>query len=394
MNQRFSLTTLQLQDEICQRIFYHALQSTILAHQATLPSPLQVLRVQAKWWGKNCYVLSLAEIRQIFAGVTLGVYQQIEKLYCASLPRSIETVHYMIAQMAQHSGGAAPTPEAIWAICVYLEGKRQIAQDVTISRVCTEWYLVTFEPKVPLLLERGRAIHPVITCIVSQCPRQVIAFQIAPSSKSSSHRSLVLYDAIVAKRRPHKDGAKGLVLTLPARLNCDSSPTPNCLDFCRRLQVEISEQPCPAWAIKGLSAFWEKAAPASFTLQQFTLQMERYIRLQWGSSPSQEREQHDNEFRDLTGYNRDPVEVFSNLLQLLPVRDVVIDDVGCLAYDGLHYNSPFSVFWKGQKVQLHQAREAEGYGWIKQNVNDVLCQVTAQELVRQDGTIRPNRPQR
>ena len=300
----------------------------------------------------------------------------------------------MIAQMAQQGGNTAPTPEAIWAICVYLEGNREMAQAITASKVCTEWHLVTFEPDIPLLMDGSRATRPVITCIVSQCPRQVIALHIAPSPGSSNHMSLVLYDAIVARRRPHKDGAKGLVWFFPARLNYDASPTPKCLNFCRRSQIEISEQPCPAWAIKGLSAFWEKAAPASFTIQQFTLQLERYIRLQWGSSPSQEREQHDNEFRDLIGYNRDPVEVFPNLLQLLPVRDAVIDETGCLAYDSLHYNSPFSVFWKGQKVQLHQAREAEGYGWIKQNENGVLCQVTARELIRQDGTIRPNRPQR
>ena len=66
MNRHSSLTTLPLQDELCQRVFYHALQSTIPAHQGTLPSSLQVLRAQAKWWGKNCYVLSREEIRRIF----------------------------------------------------------------------------------------------------------------------------------------------------------------------------------------------------------------------------------------------------------------------------------------------------------------------------------------
>lgn len=78
-------------------------------------SPLSML------YGPSIYLLHPDEVKQIFDGVTIDVYQAIERLYVDRLGRSITTVMRVMDSMAAQAAVPSLDPTATWAIALYLD---------------------------------------------------------------------------------------------------------------------------------------------------------------------------------------------------------------------------------------------------------------------------------
>lgn len=386
-----------LRQDICQQIHYAALQ---IAANGACPEMLPVdlppawFLERRHFWGSEVYLAYPEHIERIFSGVSLAVYNLIEELYCCRLGRSIRTVWQILSKLALQADVPPLEYEAIWAICLYLEERRRARLDTTVERLETIWQVVRLHPDVKIQ-GASKVYRPTLLCVLDTGSARVLSFRIAHPSHMEEAASLAIYDAIVLQRQPSQEGSAGLIWRLPQELVSEIGLSMDTKNALSGMGVEIKSGPETAGSLlKALRGDWDKNLSGRiFQPNRFSLVFDNYLQKIHRYGPVYIRQDQAREFAQLIGYNRDPAWQFPALRQLLPRRVGYITSNGTVEYDGLHYEDSLLAYWLGRPVTLRISQQAEATAWIYLD-EEILCQATAQELRRKDGSYRLNRPGR
>src|SRR5262245_58461207 len=131
-----SMLNLPLRLDLCQEIHYSALSlaATSNLYLETAPDPtfLKEIINRRSFQGADAFLVHPAYIEQIFAGFTSDVYRTIEDLYCSRLKRSIKITCLLLNKMAEEAGVSPLDYEAVWAVCMFLEERRQGSTEVIV----------------------------------------------------------------------------------------------------------------------------------------------------------------------------------------------------------------------------------------------------------------------
>lgn len=390
------LFNLPLQHTLCQQIHCVAMKEAVdglYPEAVPVNFLLQEWRERARYWGSEVYIAHPAHIDQVFRDLTLAVYQTIEELYCNRLERSIPMTHQILSKMAAEAGMPAVTYEAVWAICLYLEEKRQITSEVTLNRTEAEWSLMQLRPPINLCDAKGQVFSPVLLALIGPEHSTVLSFRFAHESKVLEAAALVLYDAISAQRIPSPEGVTGLLWNLPTQIDSQIDLSQETLQVLRRSGIAVRSLVYSTALPAGLTDWGNGLTEKTLDQQNAVRTFDFYLHQTFGYGPIRRQRNLTYKLSHLIGYSKDPAWQFPVLRQLLPENETVISVEGQVEYDGLHYEHPLLKYWPGQKVTLRQSEYAEATAWIYLD-GDILCQAEARELRRPDGSYRLNRLQR
>jgi hypothetical protein len=392
-----SSVNMPLQRDINQRIHYSALRAAMRGLQPDeLPDGISSTqsRQRVRLGGPSVYIAHPLEIDRIFTGVTLAVYQTVETLYCDRLGRSVQMVSRILNAMADQARVPQIAHEAVWAICTYLNERREDSSDVTIERTEDIWRIAQISPSV-YLRDGAAEYRPLITCVLNMSNPKVLAFRIADNGETNGDISLAIYDAIVSQRYPASEGAAGLAWKLPSKLTTEVDLMQDCQDTCERVGIPIEQANGPVpHLLKSLRGSWTRDLSGKpLRKDRFTVLFDNYLEKVCGYGPLREQERQEWKFIQRVGYNREPAWQFPALRQFLPAHPGTVTDDGAVAYDGLHYKNELLTYWPEHKVVLRRSESSEAVAWIYLD-DQFLCQAMARELRRRDGSYRLNRPRR
>lgn len=381
--------------QLCQEIHAWALQYAVRQGAPELvPETVALSDLRHCVWryGSGCCIYEAGSVRQIFLGVTLAVYQAIERLYCLRLRRSARMVWRILQSMAQQAGGAGITYEAVWAICLYLTRKHEAATEVTRVTGESSWWLASLQPDVHLQRDQGAPYRPLILCVVEPEPLRVLAFRIARPENLEEGVGLVLYDALVAQRYPAREGSAGVCWRFPTTLVSTMEISQHWQASCVALLLSLQyAQGCSLSKLKALEDLWAgDLSSRCLPERYFAFLVDTYLAKVHGYGPLRNQQEQERRFARLTGYTRDPLEQFPALGHLLPHVPSHIEADGSIGNAGLHYTDELLTYWPGCPVELCLSPAAEALAWVYLE-GELLCQARARELRRQDGTYRLNR---
>lgn len=385
----------QLQLELCQRIHFAALQSAAQGRFQNLPPTLNVGEIKALAYiaGASAYLFHPKQVEAIFKGVTLGVYQEIDRLYCSRLGRSVEMISKILDAMAKEAQAKPVTFEAVWAICLYLDERRRSLADVTVKREEKGWWLFPVSPNVWLKQRQSVALaKPTLLSIVDAQTMGVLAFRVCTQESLEQASRLVIYDAIAAQRKPSTESRDGLIWFIPTRLETALVLEPDKVDICANLGIEVTDDDKRMSIIEDLQhSWWRDISGRVLSENELAMFFDNYLYKSSGFSPLRSRTEMARECVNLNGYSKDPAGQFPALRALLPISTAFVDSAGRVRLDGLTYEDPLLRYWIGQEVQVRRSAHFEATAWIYVN-NDVLCEAKARELQRTNGSYRANRP--
>lgn len=385
---RLSLT---IDREDCQLIHYRAMRAAVrgIRPEAVPASlPLAALRERARLDGAEAYLLHPADIESLFAGVTLAVYRTVRSLYCSRLGRSIKMVWRILSAMAQAAGARAVPYEAVWALCLSLEDTRRASLEVPLERGQDTWWLGQTAPDIVIQEQAAPRYQPTITWCIAMGESRALAFRIASTAPVGEQTPLVLYDGVVALRRPLAHVNTGLLWRLPKRIATTIPLSSSLRAACVRVGIEVEETTVEPPLIQTVRERWERGV-AGRTLRggQCAGLLDTYLARAHGYSPLRESERHARELRSLVGYNQDPAWQFPLLREFLPAVASGVAEEGTVAYDGLHYAHELLSYWPGHPATVRRSAHMEAAAWIYLD-GEILCLAYARELRRRDGSYR------
>ena len=393
-----SSLNIPFQREVCQRIHYAALRAATRGLLPdSVPNHISVaqLRQEIHWHGANAHLSHPADIERIFEGVTLAVYQAVDDLYCSRLGRSIEMVWRILAAMADEAAVPEISYETVWAICLYLERRRQSRTEVTVKQMETAWIIAQIEPDLRIRDADASIYKPTVICVLDTSSPRVLAFRIVKPGKPEKYIPLALYDAVVSQRRPSSDGTAGLIWRIPTRVVAETDLPEDCQLACDRIDigVELSrDNNLPLLA--ALRGDWDRDLSGQVLRRdRFAMLFDNYLDKFHGYAPVLTARWLDWDYSHLVGYNRDPAWQFPALRGFLPAHRSTITEDGAVECDGLHHEHDLMAYWTDHQVTLRRSETSEAVAWIYLD-GEVLCRAMARELRRQDGSYRPNRPGR
>lgn len=383
-----------LEFSLCQQIHATALRRAAQnAEMAPIPEsvPLAWLREQRQRIGPDIYLAHPATIEQIFRGVTLAVYQQIETLYCAPPFRNLAMVTQVVERMAQYAKLPSPTREAIWAMCAHLEEQRRQLTNVTTHTDPSTWWLgaIAHDSRA----DRASVTdHETLVGVVDLSNRRVLAFRLGAHHRMTDLCQLALYDALVAARRPFSQGTGGLIWHVPACLAHTVSIPPSPWEAaCRTLGVRMEHTSAQVPFIEEVQHAWhELRARAAHERVRLAVAFDSVLHRSYGYSPLRAREQAAHLFRRRIGYGRDPASLVPALRALLPQQEALISQEGEVFVSGLHYVDELLPYFPGKPVTVQRSEQTEAVIWVSLD-GEILTQALARELVRRDGSYRLHR---
>jgi hypothetical protein len=389
-----------LQLELCQRIHYTALRTTLCqVRDGEMPASLSLpeLKQQVRRQGREACLRHPAEIEQVFAGVTLAVYRTIEHLYCSRLTRSIYTVWDILQRQAQANNNLPISYEAAWAICIYLEERRAAETTVTVDRQDTTWIVAQLHPNVLLQDDFGEPYRPHIVCVIETPTDSVLAFRMSKTSACATTISFALYDAFAAQRQPGTivDVVAGLRWSLPTTIATDYLALPDdSARVCADLAIPAVQMENPPSILNDLRGDWDRdLANRVLEPHHFRLIFDTHLRRIHGYGPHTIEQQTAHNHAHLTGYNRDPAWQFPALRCLLPAQSGIIAADGSVECDGLHFEDDLLRYWIGQQVLVRRSLQSDAAAYVYVN-DEILCMGMARELRRSDGSYRTKLPGR
>lgn len=389
-----SLFTLPLLPEVCQQIHAEALLRVARSlEMQTIPSSVPVARLREliRHRGPEICLLHPTEITHLFCGVTFSVYQHIEALYCSKIERSIQTITAILSVMAKRATIPPIHEEAIWALCLHLDERRERMIRVTTQPSQAQWWLGAIAPGVPGCGTEKRE-HTTLVGVIDISTPCVLAFRAGTEQSLTELATLSLYDALVAARRPHARGAGGLIWNIPSCLLTTETLLPTCTPACVLLGMSINA--CARSAvplIEEVETYWRDIhTQASVPLAQRAVVFESILNRAYGSSPLRAREQAHHHFGHLLGHQSDPASFFPALRTLLPPHDASISVCGEIFSDGLHYTDDLLALFPGASVSIRRSEQTEAIIWVYLD-GEILGEARARELVRRDGSYRAHR---
>lgn len=378
--------------EVCQQIHAEALLRVARGlKEGTVPNSVPAARLRELMYhlGPEICLMHPTEIEALFCGVTCSVYQQIEALYCSKMCRSVQTVVAILSLMARSVAVPPIHEEAIWALCLHLDERREREIRVTIHQCLTSWWVGEIVlGSLPTGEEEGQ--DTLITVIDISIPC-VLAFRVGPRRSDADLLALSLYDALVGARHPNPSGAGGLVWEVP---NCllTTEPLPlTCEIACASFGVRIERASTAIPLIEDLRTYWRDIhARGSVPIAQRALVFDSILNRAYGESPFRTREQADHRFGRFIGYQNDPASLVPALRTLLPLHDASINTCGEVFSDGLHYTDALLSLFPEAHVSIRRSEQTEAVIWVYLD-GEILGEARARELARRDGSYRAHR---
>jgi hypothetical protein len=386
-----------LERELCQRLHYEALvRAARGGHAEVVPTTidLSLLRQRAKLLGGEVYLYPPEAIESLFAEISIDVYRKIVELYCSRLERSIDTV-WKITQALAHEAGRADIPyEAVWALCMHLEEHRRHETETSVEREATTWWISSLSCDEAGQSEARTNCQRSIVCLLDLTRETVLAFRVVDIFYIGNAYGLVVYDALVAQRRPGRDAAAGLIWLVPERLIVEHEPSQDYREGCARLGIRLETEPAsPAFFHMLQAGFQREVSSRRLRVDRWAEMFDSYLHKVHKYSPIRSREERDREYIRLVGYNRDPAWQCPALRHFLPLQRGSITHDGAVPYDGLHYADELLEYWAGAPVTFRRSEHMEALIWVYLDGN-LLSQAMARELQRRDGSYRLHRPGR
>lgn len=380
--------------ETCQRIHFTALHNG--AHSTTHAFPqvaeqLEELRAIEQYYGPSVYLAHPHTVETIFEGVTVKVYQRIQALYVDRLSRSVQMVIRILKTMAEQAGAPSLNPEAIWAICAYLNEIRREQIEVTVEYEEVIWALVLLDLGVQAWIPNNSIRQMSAVVVIDESHDHVIGFRLCEAAHWNSAICLALYDALAAQRSPAALTPAGLRWVLPQHLSV-MAPIPTSLEqLGQAIGIDVSLLTKRVTLATVIEENWRHTAPEAVQLRQLRLTFDAYLRRMHNYGPLRRSEERDRTFRGRLGYNRDPAWQFPALRLLLPEHDAQIDEHNEITYGGLHYTDELLALFPGASVMLRSSLQNAATVWVYLD-GEVLCEAHARELRRADGSYRSRRP--
>ncbi len=389
-----SVFNLPLKAETCQQIHADALHRATRnpeAYATPAGVPVTELRAHARRYGPQVYLAHPAEIKRLFQGITLSVYQEIEALYCSRIGRSCAIVYQILRAMALEAGIAPIEKEAVWAICMHLEELRAQRTAVTLEQSSSTWWLaqLVLASSTSTDSANDRESTQQIAAIVidTEAPR-ALAFRAGKRQTEAELSSLAIYDAIALERRPAPLGAAGLVWHVPSCLMVEKELPEDCQLGCRSLGVPVEQAAHTLQLVEDLRARWAREqARRTIPPGRRALVFESVLNRVFGTSPQRAREERERSLGHLGGYAQDPAELFPALRAFLPAHTAMIGQDGEVAFDGLHYVDRVLYYWTGSPVEVRRSEQIEAVLWVYLQ-GEILGRARARELARRDGSYR------
>ncbi len=390
-----SIFNLPLEFSLCQQIHATALRRVAQGEgMSPIPEsvPLIWLREQRPRVGPDIYLAHPAAVEQIFRGVTLAVYQQIETFYCSPPFLSLGMITRVIERMARFAELPTLHQEAIWALCVHLEERRRQQTSVTTHTEPSTWWLGAIAHDSPAN-QGGSSEHEVLVGVVDLSNRHVLAFRSGRRHRITDLCRLSLYDALVAARRPFSQGTGGVIWHVPECLvDAVAMPTAPWAAVCLPFGIRIEHACAPVPFIEEVQHMWRELC-ARFARErvQLAVAFDSVLHRAYGHSPLRAREQAAYQFRHRVGYGRDPASLVPALRALLPQQEALISQEGEVFLNGLHYTDELLAYFLGSRVAVQRSEQTEAVIWVSLD-GEILTQALARELVRRDGSYRLHRP--
>lgn len=387
----------QLDRDLCQRIHYQALVRAIRGYRPeAVPSTVDLARLRelGQLLGSEIYLSHPQTVEEVFAGISIGVYRLIVELYCSRLERSIGMVWRIAQALASEAGKAAVTYEAVWALCLHLEERRRRETQVTLERDAVTWWLASLSCEGSNLCELEASGRRLIVCLHDIARQTVLAFRVVHPQEVAEAYGLVLYDALVGKRRPGRDAAAGLSWLVPGRLVIEQAAPQDFRGGCARLGIALeTKREAPPFYQEVEVGFRQEISGRGLCADRWAEAFDSYLHKAYGYSPLRVHEDRDRDYADLVGYNRDPTWQCPALRSFLPSHTAAITQDGAICYDDLHYADDLLAHWAGTPVTFRRSEQMEALIWVYLE-GSLLCQAMARELRRRDGSYRPSRPRR
>jgi hypothetical protein len=223
---------------------------------------------------------------------------------------------------------------------------------------------------------------------------RIIAFRCVCETDVQNSLSGVLYEALVAQRRPGPSLPTGLLWHIPKHLVMEAPVPQECQTFCQQLGV-INEcvSTVPPWFI-AIEEAWDKELSGQvIEAQYYALLFDTVLQKMQGYGPQRAQRERERDYHRLIGYRADPAWQFPLLRALLTSHSTTITEEGMISFNDLHYAHPLLRCWPGVPVTLRLPVETEACLWVFVE-NEILCQAYAQELRRSDGSYRAWRSER
>lgn len=387
-----ALLNLPLDLSLCQQIHATALWHLARGERTEhAPRSLSVnrLRAQMHRFGPETCLVHPDTIEQLFTGVTLAVYQQIEDLYCSRLARSRSMVTRIIARMAHKAHQPPLREEAIWAICVYLE-ERRMQENRLATRVLpdTWWIGVLAEGEE----ERGAAASDhLLVGVLDLSHQRVLAFRVGAASARCDLCSLVFADALMALRQPSAQATNGLIWQVPGVLLTPETPPLAWTGVLASFGMQITSEDKQEPFIEEIRQVWrDQRTRRNEPGVRWSMLFDSVLHKVYGSSPLRVQDQANYDYAHLTGYGRDPISLVPALRALLPMHEGRVSESGEILFDDLHYTDELLTYFPGTSVTVQRSEETEAVIWVSLN-GEILTQAVARELVRRDGSYRHSR---
>jgi hypothetical protein len=387
----------QLDRDLCQRLHYQALVRAVRGYRPeAVPSTVDLTRLRelGQLLGSEVYLSHAEAVEKVFAGISIGVYRLIVELYCSRLERSVGMVWRIVHALTREAERAEIAYEAVWALCLHLEERRRHETEVTLERDSVSWWLASLPCGGADGCELGARGQRLIVCLLDVTRQRVLAFRVVRAQQLVDAYGLVLYDALVGRRRPDRTAAAGLSWLVPERLIIERDAPRDFREGCARLGIAIETgRESPAFFHALEAGFRREISSRRLGADRWAEAYDSYLHKVYGYSPLRVREERDREFSSLVGYNRDPAWQCPALRSFLPLHNGSISENGAIRYEDLHYADGLLRHWAGTTVTFRRSELMEALIWVYLE-EDLLCQAMARELQRSDGSYRPSRPGR
>jgi len=336
--------------------------------QLSIDTDLTLMRRNLQRYGWDALEMNPLLVSHWFAGVTTDTIRCIDTLYCDRLCRSIWSVNEILAAMARHAGVDPVEPIAVWAICTYFTRRREKQTSLTISRQSSVWLFDVVEPPITVVEQSEREFSPQILTIADSTTGKVLAFRISHIDELEAAAKHCLYDAIVSQRKPCASDAAGLEWPIPYKIRVTPSLSVAAVRdvvaeipgiMVESARIEYSDVPATEQILH--AGWFESLRSQTTDIARLNVLFDQYLFRKLASGPRRSLEERGRELDQLTGYSRDPADVFPALRKMLIRGHGCISPEGTVDFNGLAYAHDFLPMWPGRNVELRRSATSEAF---------------------------------
>jgi hypothetical protein len=327
----------------------------------------------ARVYGREVYIIASPTVEQLFQGVTLTVYQEVQRLFCSPVFRSHRIVRRILSKLAEEAQVSPPSPEATWAICGYLNTACDERIGPCVVQSDAQWYVGQVLPDVVIASGTTRT-SPKITCIIDEQFGRAVAFHQQKVGESLEEPiAVALYVALCAQRQPTPFTPGGLVWSLPRQIIADFALPQDAVRCCTELGASLGGASARPKIFDDLEGAWARTLSGRvLSTERFELMLETYLKKRYGYGPRTTADDADYAFRHLEGYNRDPALVLPPLRWLLPAYDAIVNEDAVVTVAGRRYHDDLLRYWPGAEVTVRVSRHDRHFAYIYLD-GEILC---------------------